>query len=519
MQVPVLTAVSDALWEAELVAALSGGDLGVAVVRRCVDLADLLATAATGQARAALLSADLRRLDRDALGRLALAGVAAVGLVPPGDEQAERRLRQLGVRHVLPADTAPRELSAAVVEAVADGPVTSYAERAAVGDARSALPHLGEPAEGAAPDAGEGRVVAVWGPTGAPGRTTVAVGLAGELAALGRPTMLVDADVYGGVVAQVLGLLDEAPGLAGACRQAGAGRSSAPALATFARTVGPELRVLTGIARADRWPELRPTSLEVVLELARTLATTTVVDCGFGLEQDEELAYDTAAPRRNGATLTVLEQADTVLAVGTADPVGLQRLVRGLAELREAVPGACATPPSPATPARRSLRRWRATPASTGWSVCRSTWRPSTRRSSRAARSRRPRPHHRRAGRWPASPPSSPGCPRPARTAGGCSAAPPTEPRSGVEVLAELLAGDGADVDLVRAVGDAQGAQAGVHAREREVLAHAAGAMHLDGAVDDVQRDARRDDLDGRDLPARALRAVLVDEVGRLQHQ
>jgi Flp pilus assembly CpaE family ATPase len=64
-----------------------------------------------------------------------------------------------------------------------------------------------------------------------------------------------------------------------------------------------------------------------------------VVDCGFCLEQDEELAYDTAAPRRNGATLTFLEAADTVLAVGSADPVGLQRLVRGLGELKEAVPG------------------------------------------------------------------------------------------------------------------------------------------------------------------------------------
>ncbi|MCW2606554.1 MAG: hypothetical protein JWO60_1247, partial [Frankiales bacterium] len=58
MRVPVLTAVSDAVWEAELVHALERGELGVAVVRRCVDLADLLATAATGQARAALLSAD-----------------------------------------------------------------------------------------------------------------------------------------------------------------------------------------------------------------------------------------------------------------------------------------------------------------------------------------------------------------------------------------------------------------------------------------------------------------------------
>ncbi|MCU1600651.1 MAG: ATPase involved in chromosome partitioning, partial [Frankiales bacterium] len=100
---------------------------------------------------------------------------------------------------------------------------------------------------------------------------------------------------------------------------------------------------LTGIARADRWPELRPAALEVVLTLARSIAAVTVVDCGFSLEQDEELAYDTMAPRRNGATLTVLAQADTVIVVGTADAVGLQRLVRGLSELKEAVPGVLPT--------------------------------------------------------------------------------------------------------------------------------------------------------------------------------
>jgi Flp pilus assembly CpaE family ATPase len=186
---------------------------------------------------------------------------------------------------------------------------------------------------------GTGTVIAVWGPTGAPGRTTVAVGLASELAALDSATLLVDADVYGGVVAQVLGLLDESPGLAAACRLANTGGLDVPALAGLARAVTPRLRVLSGINRADRWPELRPAALEVVLELCRSLASTTVVDCGFALEQDEELAYDTAAPRRNGATLTVLETADTVYAVGAADPVGLQRLVRGLAELRETVPG------------------------------------------------------------------------------------------------------------------------------------------------------------------------------------
>ena len=340
MAVPVLTAVSDAVWEADLVAALARGDLGVVVARRCVDLADLLATAATGSARVALLSADLRRLDRDALGRLAVAGVAVVGLVPPGDAEAERRLRQLGVQHVLPSDSTPEQISDAVAVAGSTTRPPTAGERAALADPRGALPALPDAPE-QLPDAdlGTGRVLAVWGPTGAPGRTTVAVTLAAEVAALGRSALLVDADAYGGVVAQVLGLLDDAPGLAAACRLANNGALDLPSLAELARTVRGELRVLTGIARSDRWPELRPAALEVVLELARSLASHVVVDCGFALEQDEELAYDTAAPRRNGATLTVLESADEVYAVGSADPVGLQRLVRGLSELAEAVPG------------------------------------------------------------------------------------------------------------------------------------------------------------------------------------
>ena len=341
MPVPVLTAVSDAVWEAQLVVALERADLGVAVVRRCVDLADLLATAATGQARAVLLSADLRRLDRASLARLAVAGVAVVGLAPPSDDEAERRLRALGVVHVLPSDTSPEELADAVVQAVGSPQELSAGARVAHAEPRTALPPASaiEDDVGATTTLGTGEVVAVWGPTGAPGRTTVGVHLAGELALLGRSTLLVDADVYGGVVAQVLGLLDEAPGIAAAARLANQGALDLAGLAGLARTVAPDLRVLSGVARADRWPELRPASLEVVLELARSVATTTVVDCSFALEQDEELAYDTAAPRRNGATLTVLAAADTVLAVGTADPVGLQRLVRGLGELREAVPG------------------------------------------------------------------------------------------------------------------------------------------------------------------------------------
>ncbi|MDQ6875280.1 MAG: chromosome partitioning protein [Actinomycetota bacterium] len=367
MSLPILTAVTDASWEADLVAGLDGADLGVTVVRRCVDLADLLAAAATRTAEAVVLSAYLRRLDREALGRLEAAGLAVLGLVEPGDEPAERRLRQLGLPAVLPTDAGP----AAIAEAL-QAVVTA---RAVIGQngAAGLLHHRpevafadGSPAEGSPADGG--RIVAVWGPAGAPGRTTVAISLADESARLGLPTLLVDADTYGGAVAQVLGFLDEAPGLAAAARLAGAGRLDVASLAGLARTARPWLRVLTGIARPDRWPELPGSAVHDVLAMSRRLAAIVVVDCGFSLEQDEELVYDTSVPRRNAATIAAIEAADEVLAVGAADPVGMHRLVRGLSELAAVRPEGKPrvvlnklrrglTPGDPAVEAGMALRR------------------------------------------------------------------------------------------------------------------------------------------------------------------
>jgi Flp pilus assembly CpaE family ATPase len=184
------------------------------------------------------------------------------------------------------------------------------------------------------PEPGRGRVVAVWGPSGAPGRTTVAIGVADEAARLGVSTLLADADQYGGTVARSLGLVDETSGLALACRDAEAGRLDTVRLAQRTRQLRPRLRVLTGLVRADRWPDLTPVGLRAVLQEARRLCALTVVDCGFCLEEQE-----TAGPQRNGATLAALAAADTVLCVGTSGPIGLHRLTRGLDELREALPG------------------------------------------------------------------------------------------------------------------------------------------------------------------------------------
>ncbi len=177
-----------------------------------------------------------------------------------------------------------------------------------------------------------GRLVAVWGPTGAPGRTTVAVNLAAVLAQRGRTALLVDADTYGAAVAQVLGMLDESSGIAAAVRTAGVGQLDAAGLIRLAPAVGANLRVLTGVARPDRWPELHRSALEELWAVARTAADFTVVDAGFGTETDEDLSYDTRAPQRNAATLSALAAADAAVVVGGGDVVGLARLVRVLSD-------------------------------------------------------------------------------------------------------------------------------------------------------------------------------------------
>lgn len=347
--IEVLTALPGVAWEGDVVARLERGT-GVRVVRRCVDLADLLAVAAAGLGDAVLLSAELRRLDRDVLARLAAAGVAVLGLAPAADPLAADTLRSLGVRRIALAETSGTELAELLEQAVQALPEESPAGRGysaplqSVGPRRSVSDTVsGAVRDAVSDDRPPGSLVAVWGPTGAPGRTTVAVTLASEAARLGRSALIVDADTYGGVVAQCLGLLDESPGLAAATRLASTGSLDLPALARLAPEVEPRLRVLTGIPRADRWHELRPSALEEVYSRARELVSLVVVDCGFCVEQDEELTFDMAAPRRNGATLATLEQADTVVAVCSADAVGVQRFVRGLAELREAVPGAKVT--------------------------------------------------------------------------------------------------------------------------------------------------------------------------------
>lgn len=293
---------------------------------RCADLSEAVGAIHAGVS-IALLS-EQPHLTRDVIADLQARSLP-IAVAETPEESA--RLRIVGVERIVELRD-PQAIADYVAEAATRNPASQTPVRA---DAGVTLRGDGDPSIDPESQPTRGRRIVVWGPTGAPGRTTVAVNLGAALARRGSHALVVDADTYGGAVAQACGMLDESAGLAGLARTALSGSVSDAAIATHSVTVGDNLAVVTGITRPHRWSELPAAALDVVWEAAARCADDVVIDVGFGLAHDEELTYDTHAPQRNDATLSALRAADAVIAVGTAEPLGIQRLIHGLEALAE----------------------------------------------------------------------------------------------------------------------------------------------------------------------------------------
>jgi Flp pilus assembly CpaE family ATPase len=311
----VATALTDAVLESAVVHSVSTAVGETTVVRRCRDVVELRAVAVTRQIDVAVVDGQLRGLDRDVIAALGAVGVRCIAVAGSGEEG----LLTMGASAVV-----DRELSGLAAALRGDG-VVHVAEQ----------PSIAPPAE-----ASPGRVVAVWGPTGAPGRTTVAVELAAAIFASGHDTLLVDADTVGPSIALHLGLIDDTSGFAAAVRAASRGRLDPVDLAGLAVAVPSGPRVLVGLPSADRWTELRPASVDALLQCARATVPVTVVDIGFGIEGGDLDWADPGAPVRYGAARATLAAADVVVCVGRPDAVGLVRFIRGLREIRDLAPTA-----------------------------------------------------------------------------------------------------------------------------------------------------------------------------------
>lgn len=314
--IDLLLATPEVPGEAELVAAAPG--TGFCVRRRCLDSADLLAAATADPDAAIVVSAGLPRLSADIVRRL---GRPVVGLAAGAADDLV--LRSLGIDVVVPTGASARDTMLALRDRCA-------AEDPAVGVWST------EPAPLAAAES-RGRIVAVWGPLGAPGRTTIAIRLSEAAALEGRSTLLVDADTYAPSIGFELGVVPDSGGLLAAARQADAGLLTPSALTGLARRLRGSWHVLGGLPSSTRWSELHGAGLDRLWETCRSAFDATIVDVGFCLEADD--SPGAWSRQRNGAALSAIAAADHVVVVGDASPAGAARLAQAWPSVREVLDG------------------------------------------------------------------------------------------------------------------------------------------------------------------------------------
>lgn len=352
--------------EGALVQAIDAESEVLVVVRRCADLAEVRASAGAGLAPLGVIDGEDPDLDAVLVEDLHGAGMRLVVLTgtgdggPAGDDGgAGGRLRSIGADAVADAHSAETVVTALLAlagEAVGPAPGevpggpdagsgardlswtgTSGGRVGAPGTAPGARVDDGGPGADTAdgvPGAGEelgpgvqpqpGGILAVWGTSGAPGRSTVALNVAAVLAR-DRQVILVDADTAAPSVAHMLGLPVDAPGLAALSRFAARGALGEDEVGRALVPVTEGLSVLTGLSLPQRWNEVSPEALRSVLEVVSHVCDLVVVDLAAG-SLDPVPTRTRHRGGRDEVVSTILRAAHTSLSVCRGDPVGINRL-------------------------------------------------------------------------------------------------------------------------------------------------------------------------------------------------
>ncbi|MDQ3751282.1 MAG: hypothetical protein M3333_00085 [Actinomycetota bacterium] len=306
----IVTLAGDPEAEA-LLAGRLGAQRDLDLVLRCVDRVEMLATIRGGSLDAIVSVGAPPWLDRQGAHEAAGGGTKLIGL--SDDPLETEHLRLLGAT-LLPSDASPARIAEACRDAgrVAPAPLPS-----------------------SQPSQPKGKIIAVWGPKGAPGRTTLAVELAAELASTEPETLLIDGDPYGGDCLQILGVIEELPTVVWAARMAAKGELDGARLALDLRRAGRSGPVLLpGLPRSEMWPEVSDYGWRQLLSVARASFRFTVCDVGFCLEPAEG-SFPGAGEGRNRIARAAVREAERVVAVCRADAIGVKNFLWGFEQLRE----------------------------------------------------------------------------------------------------------------------------------------------------------------------------------------
>jgi MinD-like ATPase involved in chromosome partitioning or flagellar assembly len=312
----VLLAVGNAERERRLLEGLPGD--GLVIADRCLDGPSLAKRAGGPDLDVALASSDLHRLSASVLTALREVRLPLV-LIVDGQDLS----RYGGLAHLVPASASVSDVAAALRAAVRRGPV--YAEP--LGSTPRVVGRGDDEAQGPPVDGdGDGpraRLIAVVSGKGAPGKTTVAIGLAAGLAERGRRVVLVDADLWGGNVGAYLDL-DPRRGLFALAYGKDASPVEWAGRLDEELQEGPGFMVLGGIERAEQRPSMSADVTVAAVAALREAFEDVVVDAGCAI-----------AGAASPATDALLRQAERILLVTAADLVAVWNARAALRYLSE----------------------------------------------------------------------------------------------------------------------------------------------------------------------------------------
>jgi hypothetical protein len=263
-------------------------------------------------------------------------GRRVLGVYDPVEPWGRERLGELGVDDTIEATASPEQFLRAVDALALTAHVDLDAELERLGTSldRGGTVDFATDTRSSRTGGGQrdrrhpgGWVTAVGGPSGAPGATEIAIGLAHASARRGWPTVLVDADEVVPSVAQRLGsplhpnirtAIDVVEHWSGQLTD------------TLLPVRGGAFDVLCGLPNVHDWSELRPGEVVDVLTELAAIRTHVVVNVGHRVEE----LGGVGGTSRYGVTRAVLTAADTLVGVAAATPVGLARYLDWIADVR-----------------------------------------------------------------------------------------------------------------------------------------------------------------------------------------
>ncbi|ADH92075.1 MinD/ParA family ATP-binding protein [Arcanobacterium haemolyticum] len=281
------------------------------VVRRCADMAEVLAAARARIASVAIIAEDVDFLDVTLLSDLRQ--YLAVAIVVGTGSTRSIDVRSLGSVEVFSphaADIANRI-------------------RASVGSHEYVPSFLDDDADR---DVSKGAFVAFWGPFGSHGRSCLVRDSAAILSKE-HDVIVVDADSMAPSLAQVFDV-DESSDLIGLARMIDQGRKIELELCVT-RPVSSfgNVRLVTGMNTGQRWREVSRPVADRLWPLLSSGSDLVLADVTGGMDERAERVDRWALSR------SAMDSADALIHVASATPSGLRRLIEHFDELRDREPG------------------------------------------------------------------------------------------------------------------------------------------------------------------------------------